>query len=244
MKKIALIDDGLSYNRFNTNNVYKEYIIRNKTINEYNSQKAEFDSHGRVCASIIESLTKTSNIISINVKDENENGICDDFIVALNLCRELDVDIVNTSIGSCYKEDFHIIRKAIKPLLLKKITIVSATSNKPLITYPAFSNFVIGVRHNIRGIGGKLIYLDYSKYGVNIETSAPNFIIDSSNEKIALHPCNSFAAPVVTSIIYAIIEENGRISIKDLKQELKSRADFYKKYDSVKVDKLEAYFYE
>ena len=234
MKKIALIDDGMSYNRLNNINIYKEYIIRNKTIIEYNSQKAEFDSHGRVCASIIGSLTKTSNIISINVKDENENGACDDFILALNLCRELDVDIINTSIGSCYKKDFHTIKKTIKPLALKKVTIVSATSNKPLITYPAFSEFAIGVRHNIRGIGGKFIYLHYSDYGVNIETAAPNFILDSCNEKIILHPCNSFAAPVVTSVICDIIEENGRISIKDMKQELKSRANFYKKYDPIK----------
>lgn len=115
MRKIALIDDGLSYNRFNTINIYKEYIIRNKIIIEYNSQKAEFDSHGRICASTIKSLTKTSNIISINVKAENENGFCDDFILALNLCSELDVDIINTSIGSCCKKDSHIIKRQLNP---------------------------------------------------------------------------------------------------------------------------------
>lgn len=96
-----------------------------------------------------------------------------------------------------------------KALSLKKIAIVSATSNNLRITYPAFSDSVIGVRHNIRGIGGKLIYLDHSGFGVNVEASSPSFILDSSNEKLMLHPCNSFAAPVVTSVIYNIIEKMG-----------------------------------
>ena len=71
-------------------------------------------------------------------------------------------------------------------------------------------------------------YLDFSKYGVDVEIAAPNFIVDSYNEKIELYPCNSFAAPVVASIICNIIEENGRISINDMKKELKKRASFHK----------------
>lgn len=233
MLKIALLDDGLSYNRLINNTCYEEYIVRETTISEYTSKKSKFDSHGRICASIIESLTSKPHIISINVKSEFENGACEDVIAALNLCYELNVDIINASIGTCYKKDFYKIKRAIKPLLDKKISIVSATSNDYKVTYPAFLNSVIGVRYNIRGIGGKLIYLEHSKYGVNIETASPTFLIDYNNIKLPLHPCNSFATPVVTSAVCNILDKFGRLTNEELKNVLKKYCYIYKKYDKL-----------
>ena len=112
MIKIAIIDDGINFNKLDNSFVDLEYAINKNKYVKYSSHFDEMDSHGLIVASILKQSIKIDcEIISIKVKDEIENGCCYNFLKAIDLCEELGVDIVNISIGSCYRSDFNKIEK-------------------------------------------------------------------------------------------------------------------------------------
>lgn len=238
MIKIAIIDDGINFNKLDNSIVGSEYALyKNKDV-KYSSHFDKTDSHGLIVASIIKQSIKIDcEIISIKVKDEIENGCCYNFLKALDLCEELEVDIANISIGSCYRSDFTKIEKKVKKILRNNAIIVAATNNKPLITYPAYIQGVIGVRSNIRAIEGRSIFLKNSHFGVNVESSPPRHLIDKNNEMIALPICNSFATPVVTALVASLINKEERLEYADLIDRIKKHADYIKESDFSPIHK-------
>ena len=175
------------------------------------------------------------------MKNNVSNGQCADFIYALDMCRELDVDIINSSLGTSYKKDYKLIQSKIVSLLKKNIIVVAATSNSPAITYPAYSEKVIGVRYNIRSIIGRNIFLENSNYGVNIESAPPKYLIDKDNLKMELELCNSFTAPVITSMLISNIANNGRTPYEDTINYLKTKSYYIKDNDMSPIRKNYCY---
>ena len=205
MKLIAIIDDGLQYNKLHLKVPVIEYEINNKNkIVRTLASKQRVEGHGMICANIIEELVEVNDyiIISIKVKDNaSTSGRIEKLIKAIKFCVLLHVDIINISIGTCEKYKTQHLHRVVKKAYENGIVIVSAISNDNRITYPAAFKEVLAVKANIRGLGNRVICFRDLKYGEFFATWISNEILTDNGEKINFRVSNSYAAPAIVANI-------------------------------------------
>ncbi|MCR2049036.1 DUF1611 domain-containing protein [Acetatifactor muris] len=135
--RIAIIDSGISSDQ--KDSVYK--------INVLGKCRSHIDKigHGSVIAQIIKNYSPNVLIRCIKITDDDE--IQEEFLCqALKLLLDdLDVDIVNISMGIVVSEMLDEISDLCLQLRSKGVVIVSAFDNDGAMSYPAALPFVIGV---------------------------------------------------------------------------------------------------
>lgn len=211
--KVALIDDGISTNEFNSIYVKSSIEIKNGNIISNQIDIPVNKNHGSICASIIHKCSRYAQIYSIKIlnSDTLKSGMFN-LICALNWCLYNDIKVINMSLGSTDIKDFYMIKKWVDILTSNGIIIISALSNGYEYTYPASLDNVIGVCsykgnkvHRIKRVKKSILGVDYK---VNIgNVSIPEENID------VLEDCNSFAAPFVTGRVcnYLARGKSGKI---------------------------------
>ena len=229
MIRVALLDDGLDYKKKITFSCEGMYKAEDERIITDVAQNSPINSHGFICAHIIYSYSRENvEIVSYRVKRQDEEGDIHDLETAFNNALDRKVDIIHMSIGSCESRDRRRLKKLCNKAKRRHILVIAATDNDGAITYPAFFKNVIGVGHNIRGIGNRILYIENSRLGVDVEVCSPrNIKLDECiSEKLPY--CNSFAAAEVTGIVALLIDRVGKLSVKEVRHNLKNMA--YKVY--------------
>lgn len=200
---ILFIDDGVDTFDF-TFNINYDYEILEKNKNfELQKRDIHLDtiSHGTICASIVKKYYPNFICSSLKVLG-SKNKKCNIHILckAVEWCLTKDFDIINMSLGTVDIRDSKKLINLIN-MLSKKTTLVSAISNKTLITYPSSFSNVIGVRCTNINHESDLIYCDNSIYGANFFAKGIHELQTKNGYTFKTDNVNSFAAPYVTSLI-------------------------------------------
>lgn len=203
MKIVAVIDDGLNYNRLELKCPYIEYEIIDGVISRFESFYQNKESHGLICSKIIETHIKGDFLlISIRVKkDEKTDGKISDLIKAISFCINMRVDIISISLGICDSYKRSKLHKVVKQAMNKGIILVAAVSNDNEKTYPALFKEVIAVKANIRGLGERILRVEDSIYGEVYEVWPKNEMQTKDGQLFRFVESNSFACPLIASII-------------------------------------------
>lgn len=222
---VAILDDGVSKLFFQIPPFFEEKYVTEECDSPVSI------SHATIVANIIQKYSNNCIFTSIKVLDNNGDGTLQALIKGVELCLEMNVDIIHMSIGTTRFYKTAKLVKLLERVAKKKICVIAAQSNSMLYTIPACLNEVIGVRHSDECLPEDYIIQINNWDGVDILTSSRHHItIKNEGEKILL-PSNSFAAPYITSLIANIISEKGRMPKSQIINELCKNAKRIKHTD-------------
>lgn len=187
-----------------------KFIPNTRKIKMINSNNVSHP-HGTVISTILTSLCKNVEIISINILD---NDLASDgriLIYAIKQAIELKPQIINLSLGTTLHNYKVRLIKLIKKAYKKNIIVVSAAENSGKISYPAFLKGVVGVKRS-NNSDNCINYKDNFFIG-------PGNVTDISEVKNMNLPnaCgNSISAAYITGYIAKLVEDGGIRNRKDI----------------------------
>lgn len=142
--KIALIDNGVSENAFSNKIEVRHFSLVNGELAEL--YKPPKDKHGTHCFNEIMANIKNNDlqILDMNISDESENIQVASIISAMKKAIKERVDVINVSLGTAtYSQElYNVCEEACK----NNIVILSASSHKKTISFPADFNNVVCVQ--------------------------------------------------------------------------------------------------
>lgn len=187
--KIAIIDTGISINAECAKCISESYVLSSKNGNYLlsNKETEDYIGHGTAVATIIYSICKEIEFISINIGVDSFEVEEESLIYALNfLYQNYDVDLVNISAGVTYGLKGHSMTDICDKLKKKGAIVIAAFDNNKAISYPAACNSVVGV----------------------------DTVSDFSDKKSIIHVIGSIVNILVPDIYYRTLWRNERTIIK------------------------------
>jgi len=227
--RTAIIDDGISIdeslNLINSKIIHLK-IKDDKIIVEKVDKNIFIASHGTVCYWIYADNVNRNDyeLYSIKVIDPiTRESSMDNLRIALEWCLENDIKLICMSIGTTNFLDFKL-DDVLRKLYEKNVIMIAACSNKNIYTYPASSQYVLGVKHDYKNILPSNRF-SYNEQDIsNIEITC-NGDFDELGKKVhyEFEKYNSFIVPYIASVIHKVLLE-GNKTINDIKSVLKSKA--------------------
>ncbi len=164
-----------------------------------------------------------SVLSSIKILNDKCKGSVEQLSLALKLCADKEINLINLSLGSTYFDDFEILKESLEYCYKKGVIIVSAISNENIYTYPASLTNIIGVKCDKKGRikEGKYIYIENSLDGVNIISLGSHTIKNFKGINGITNNCNSFVVPFIISEVYNMMKENLHYDLNSVKKYLK-----------------------
>ena len=195
--KVGLIDSGVSANNVSQGNIVDTGFC--------NSQ-IDTIGHGSVCAHLISSVTKNTQIYNIKVVDSSRLISSKRLIDAIDWCISNKIDVINLSISLTDMSYFYDFEAICNKAYMNECYIIASASNIRFPSLPAYLKNVIGVAS--ADISEHQLYY---KKGCSIQY----FANGTPPKKIRGGACNSFATARVTGLLCKIAEE---LPSKNLKQ--------------------------
>lgn len=197
MSRIAILDSeiepkGLHCSKFESYHICKK---------EYTAIDSEA-SHGTKCARVLDKFADDYELTGIQILTENgigkPMGNIEHLKEGLELCYELDVDIVCMSAVSSILSDSRHLFSVVQQLANKSV-IISALDNERYITIPASYPFVLGVQSDRKEylMQGEVAYQRGNLFGAEIYANCNMELL----KKMHCSPSNSFAVPVAAADI-------------------------------------------
>lgn len=223
---IAIIDDGINSNLLNINLCFDIEVNEFLQIVNRTDQYSAIPNHGTICAGIIKKYSPNANIGSIRILNNNQTGDMRYLLTALKWCMENKIKVINISLGSCNYFDYPYIRDIVNQATREGIIMICATQNGNNVTYPASLSNAIGVKCDFQRklLNNEYMYAPENFNGIDCIASSVHNI--SILEKEYITPiCNSYAAPLITSKVYDIMQTKyllnaGKYTIEVLKNYL------------------------
>ena len=195
---VAVLDTGVN-----------DYFGRTIKYYNFNGSETEKDTNGhgtKVASVIVDSTSDNVSLVSMKVFDDNSKSDMAALEAALLKCEDLNVDVVNISIG-IYDKNFEkkcgtlgYLDDEFKKLVSNKTAICVSAGNEDVHTdyvYPAGSSYTwtvsaIDVYKNVASFSnhGKI---DFSAKGVDV-------VVKNVDNKKAVTSGTSFASPYITAI--------------------------------------------
>ena len=227
--KIAVIDDGINEKIYNTKDLLDNIEVDTAlNILERKDYNALLPSHGSTCAAIIGKYAPDAAIGSIKIlEDDNKSAMTGQLLKAMEWCSENGYRIVNLSLGTTQYRDFESIEKAVTCALAKGLIIVASCNNKNIITFPASLPGVIGVKCDttLTLRDGGYYYNEPAYDGIDITAHCCQSLVNYKGETAPVPRCNSFATPLITAMVYKILNQSPKASLSKIKALLKKHAE-------------------
>lgn len=198
MSKIAILDTGIFPKGLNCGNFHAYSVC------EEDGNQDFVTSHGTICAKVLDHFTSEYDLFGIRIM--KDSGILKtkpmgDILhlkKGLELCLELDVDIVCMSSVSSILSDSSILYQTVKELSGKSI-ILAALDNRRYVTVPTAYPFVVGVQSDWKDClnPGELSYNENDIFYAGLYANCNISLL----EKFGCSPSNSFATPAAAAKI-------------------------------------------
>lgn len=222
---IAIIDDGVSEKLYKIGKLKHNIQVTSELkICERVDYDPFMPSHGTTCAAIINKYAPETVLSSIKILDgESHTGMKAQLIKALKWCADNGIRLVNLSLGTIDYRDFNEIRESVSYAREKGVVIVAACNNRNIFTCPASLGDVIGVRCDCQDKLGEKEYIYNQKApdGIEITANGCHKLEKSNGESKTTSMCNSYAAPLITALVYEIIRNNPDILLPDIREKLR-----------------------
>lgn len=217
--KIAIIDDGVCEDFFNTKVEEKREITDSNSVIKQKSFEPLNPNHGSICAGIIKKYSPNAPIVSIKILNKEGRGELKHLVKSIEWCIINGIKIVNLSLGSIYYVDSCELRKTVKRAVKKGIIIIAGCSNEGRITYPSCFSDVIGVKTDFFNPvkEGAYVYNNYPNDGIEITASSIHKLILNDGTTYFTKPSNSYATPFITAKVYEIVLDNPNICVDSVK---------------------------
>lgn len=218
---ITIIDDGVS-TASTPSLLFSLYVNTHGLIRTF---KGYIDplSHGNICSAIIQKYSPYAQIGSIKILNSNtKKGDCFKLKKAISWCIEHNVKIIHLSLGTVSASDYSSLLNIINQAYKNGIIIISACKNGTNFSYPASFSNVIGVQCDPQ-LQGDAYYAKIPNYhGIDFSSSASHKLKElHSTPYHGLTPiCNSYAAPVITAKVYAILIKHPCKNFDQIKEDL------------------------
>ncbi|WP_185967573.1 S8 family serine peptidase [Clostridium sp. HBUAS56010] len=225
---IAIIDDGVS-TASTPNLLFSLHVNAHGLIRTF---KGYIDplGHGSICSAIIQKYSPYAQIGSIKILDSNtKKGDCFKLKKAIFWCIEHNVKIIHLSLGTVSASDYSSLLNIINQAYENGIIIISACKNGSNFSYPATFSNVIGVQCDPQ-LQGDAYYAKTPNYhGIDFFSSASHELKElQSTPYQGLTPvCNSYAAPVITAKIYAILLKHPYKNFDQIKEDLNKSSKLF-----------------
>ncbi|CBZ05050.1 peptidase S8 [Clostridium botulinum] len=223
---IIIIDDGVNSDLCNLGELKSDIeVTSDLEIKENLDCYNEFTYHGSTCAAIIKKYLPNAELGSIKILS-NFKGTRYQLVKAIKWCVENNIKLINLSLGTVNFQDFKLLYSCMEYAYKKGLIIIAAYNNKRIYTCPASFDNVIGVKCDTTGTlkSSEYIYNTYSLDGIEVIANAKHNIIDNSRMVYTTSICNSYATPVVTALVYELIEKYPDITINEIKTYLRNRS--------------------
>lgn len=218
MKKIAVVDSGISTDYFNSaqdlfiDYVYYKYvgdkIVKLKEIGD------EF-GHGTSCVDCIHQLLPSAKFYVVRILDDEGNTSVEMLTQALSDLIDTDVDIVNLSL-SLTDENCGNLEAVCQELSNKGKLVISSVENGQLSSYPAVFDSVIGVIGDMMKSDMEYSYVKGNP--VDIISDIAPMLVRISDDEYDFFSGNSKAACVATALVAEVLENmNDDIEKSELK---------------------------
>ena len=218
MIDVALLDTGISLNRFDNVNFLAENInlsdpeqVRPDTIRD------NVMTHGTICASIIKTYAPQVRLHSFNIFTFGLTNL-ESIRKAIEICIRQNIKVINLSFGTNVRKEDIDVRKVIEEAYQKGIIMVAPTNNEGIVTYPAFYKNVlsVGVNNSLDLSGDEIAINKNPKWIINVFACGAqklyknNTIYTTENEP-------SYATAVVTAVVCNCLSGlEKRYNIKDI----------------------------
>lgn len=233
MSRIAIIDDAIQ-EEFLANKTVKEHIILyEEKPGQKGIETANPYTHATTCAIILEACTENYEIINLQImKDCKTPANINSLVRALEICLDLEVDIISMSVGTVRLSESLKLNKIMKELGRREVIMVAASSNQQLLTLPASYPEVIGVQCDIHGSLEPLKIAVHSNWWLGLQITA-NCNLDFPKKYLFDPTSNSFAVPVVVSYINTYLNKNKNSNLECVLQYFDkiSSKDFFQTFD-------------
>lgn len=198
---VAVLDSGVNLNlEFLKNKNIKSIKLENGEVKETNEDTTY---HGTKVCSYIYKECQDVNIISIQVLNKKNKCSLDDLIEAIDYCININVDIINLSLGICGNiKEITKLKEVCDKAISMGIVIFSANNNYGKVAYPANFKNVISVDYNL-SIKDKNYEID--KKMRNIVFYKVNLDIDIINYRY-YNRGNSFLVPYLVGVFCCYIK--------------------------------------
>ena len=215
LPRVAIIDSGISYNQIKES--YKVDVIGaiQKPIDNLN--------HGSVIFNIIKKYCPKVCLRCIKITDDVE--IQEEYLCAALklLLEDLDVDIINISMGIVVGERLNELAELCLQLRSKGIIIISAFDNDGAMSYPAAYPFVIGVDTASRcRLISQYEYVEDNVVNIRAFSGVLHIKVD---DKVLSVSGTSFACAIMTAKI-ANLFYAGIIDYEELLKQLEEKATY------------------
>lgn len=226
--KTAIIDDGISINeslKINNPNIIHLQANGNTICLDEVDENTYVTSHGTVCYWIYTDNINREDyqLYSIKVIDPiTRKSSINNLRVALEWCYDNEIKLVCMSIGTTNFLNYTL-DDILQKLYKKNVIMIAACSNKNVYTYPASSQYVIGVKHDYQNILSRGRYFYNEQDISNIEIIC-NGDFDALGKKVnyEFKKYNSFIVPYIASIIHKNLLKN-YITNSDIRSVLKRK---------------------
>lgn len=206
---VALIDDWLQVEYLPPNQKVSLYIVADGNIKKHKKTYATSTlSHSTLCSKLL--LTAAVDIFHIQIFNDMSNASVDDLIIALKLCIERRVNIINLSIGTTRLSDYIKLYPILEELNRKNILVIAAQSNAGKVTIPACLPYTIGVA-TVKRECKVIKQVEKNHWGINLIVPVEKYAT-SLTKKATMFEGNSFAAPIVTSELCEYAKDNADLS--------------------------------
>lgn len=227
--KIAIIDDEINEKYVKNVLIEKIYVINNMNI----TNNIE-NTHSTKILAILNKMAKVDfQVVNIIVFDEGKSTTIKSLQTALQICLDLDINIICMSLGTTRISEYDFMRNEIMQLYQKGVLLVAALNNDYHITLPACVKQVLGVRydHLENTQFNRMIYSEND--ALNIEC-----VVQYDFEKLDNYiiPSNSFALPI---LVGQIINKCKREDLKDKSKVLLKVCDIKQTYSEDYVELIQ-----
>lgn len=146
--RVAIIDDGVHTEV--VRNCTRCFTVKNRQVIATNNDSISKNSHGTICAKIIENNISDIDLVSISIYQENEYGNEENLGIALEWCKNNNIDLINMSNGAYGYFENEKLNDLCFQNFQNGIYLVAAINNNLLYTSPAHLPYVISVSNRRR----------------------------------------------------------------------------------------------
>ena len=220
MSKIAVIDSGIKKDDAICKlNIIQSLSIHlnenNKIVETYNSKCR--NSHGTVIADIITYINPLTEIIDINILDDNLQTSGAVLLNAINRAIELKPNIINLSLGTNKLKYIIPMQRLIRKAKRNNIVVVAAYDNCNKLSFPAALRGVVGVKRisslNIQNNKYMYTYKGSTYYAPDTNSRVCNS--EGMKNKYFMQG-NSMSAAYISGQLSLIVDNYNELSMKEV----------------------------
>jgi subtilisin family serine protease len=181
--------------------------------------------HGTACAGIIHAIAPEAELYSIRVLGRRLSGKGAIFAAGLRWAIDHGMHVVNLSLGTTNRDHFSLFHELVDEAYYRRVVLVSAANNMPVISYPSLYSTVVSVACcELEADAGPFAYYGNPSPPVEFGAAGIDVRLAWLNGGYITATGNSFAAPRLTGLVALLLAKHPDLTPFQVKTVLRALA--------------------